>query len=181
MSDLEDVYSTSSSHLYLSATSLQSSYPYSFQELCFSVPASPSFIISMKGVKGLWALALQASIHPCSTKQSDDKKTDSTHVWRLMWPLQVSGFKMWMLTVIYATNKCIGKNIIKNKKIEANIEVCWLICHCGCLKSSPPDPCILLQHSEEIQRWGKKIKKIKSHFHKIDLFLLVLPALAHLA
>lgn len=98
----------------LSATSLQSSYPYSFQELCFSLPASPSSIISMKGINGLWALALQASIRSCSTKQSDDKKTDRTHVWRLVCSLQVSGFKMWMLTVVYATNKWIGKNIIKN-------------------------------------------------------------------
>lgn len=45
------------------------------------------------------------------------KKTQTAHVWRLMCSLQVFGFKMWMLTAIYATKICKGKNIIKNKVI----------------------------------------------------------------
>lgn len=102
------------------------------------------------------------------------QKTDSTHVWRLMCPLQVSGFKMWMLTIIYATNKCIGKNIIKKKKEDAYTVVCRLC----------PSQNMLLWLLEEMSsrciqqiispvnkhKDGGKIEKKKSHFYKILIF-----------
>lgn len=109
----------------------------------------------MKEVNGLWAVALQASICSCSTKQSDDKnkgkkKKQTAHMcedWCAPYRSLVSKCGCWQqfMRLKYAK----GKTSLKTKSYAGVCRLCPPQNRPLLFKRCPPDACYQYKHKEK--------------------------------